>query len=376
MPSTPNTTPARPRAHSAILVTGATGQVGRRLVPRLLGWREPNERIRVLVRTQEAADRFAALGAEAVVGDLRETEDRKRALDGVGVVVNSAATFRTPGLTADDMYSVNRDAAVALATESAAAGVERFVQISTNLVYGPGVGRPHREDDELRAEGGYPYAQTKREAEEGIAQVRALDVVTLRLAFVYGEGDPHIVDWLPRAAAPLGGAPDTSADGAHTRHSDVAQAVIRAIRTPGIAGRVYNVGDDAALTAVELFALTGREFDLEAAAGRSVEDPWLGVPDTRLAHRELGYRPVIPAAVRATLPGAGAPRRGWCPRPVARGVDPGRVGQPPEDLGDDPGVQRRRRGSEFHPRSLIHTEGSARQGRFKTATFRSVRAVT
>jgi nucleoside-diphosphate-sugar epimerase len=299
MPSTPNTTPARPRAHSAILVTGATGQVGRRLVPRLLGWREPTERIRVLVRTQEAADRFAALGAEAVVGDLRDAEDRKRALDGVGVVVNSAATFRTPGLTADDMYSVNRDAAVALATESAAAGVERFVQISTNLVYGPGVGRPHREDDELRAEGGYPYAQTKREAEEGIAQVRALDVVTLRLAFVYGEGDPHIVDWLPRAA-----------DWAmHQRlpmvhHADVAQAVIRAIRTPGIAGRVYNVGDDAALTAVELFALTGREFDLEAAAGRSVEDPWLGVPDTRLAHRELGYRPVYPTAWAAWRDGA------------------------------------------------------------------------
>jgi nucleoside-diphosphate-sugar epimerase len=299
MPSIPNATPARPRAHSAILVTGATGQVGRRLVPRLLGWREPNERIRVLVRTQEAADRFAALGAEAVVGDLRDTEDRKRALDGVGVVVNSAATFRTPGLTADDMYSVNRDAAVALATESAAAGVGRFVQISTNLVYGPGVGRPHREDDELRAEGGYPYAQTKREAEEGIAQVRALDVVTLRLAFVYGEGDPHIVDWLPRAA---GWAVHQRLPMVH--HADVAQAVIRAIRTPGIAGRVYNVGDDAALTAVELFALTGREFDLEAAAGRSVEDPWLGVPDTRLAHRELGYRPVYPTAWAAWRDGA------------------------------------------------------------------------
>ena len=299
MPSTANTTPAQPRTHSAILVTGATGQVGRRLVPRLLGWREPNEHIRVLVRTQEAADRFDGLGAEAVVGELRETEDRKRALDGVSVVVNSAAAFRTPGLTADDMYSVNRDAAIALATESAAAGVERFVQISTNLVYGPGVGRPQREDDELRAEGGYPYAQTKRAAEEGIAQVRALDVVTLRLAFVYGEGDAHIVDWLPRAA---GWAAHQRLPMVH--HADVAQAVIRAIRTPGIAGRVYNVGDDAALTAAELFALTGREFDLEAAAGRSVEDPWLGVPDTRLAHRELGYRPVYPTAWAAWRDGA------------------------------------------------------------------------
>ena len=302
MPSTPDTTPARPRTHSAVLVTGATGQVGRRLVPRLLSWREPDEHIRVLVRTQEAADRFAALGAEAVVGDLRESQDRKRALDGVGVVVNAAATFRTPGLTADDMETVNRDAAVALAAESAAAGVGRFVQISTNLVYGPGVGRPHREDDALRAAGGYAYPQTKREAEERIAQVRAetgLDVVTLRLAFVYGEGDPHIADWLPRAA---GWAAHQRLPMVH--HADVAQAVIRAIRTPGIAGRVYNVGDDAALTAAELFALAGREFDFEAAAGASVEDPWFGVPDTRLANRELGFRPAYPTAWAAWRDGA------------------------------------------------------------------------
>ena len=302
MSSTPTTTPAGPRTYPAILVTGTTGQVGRRLVPRLLGWREPNEKIRVLVRTQEAAERFAALGADALVGDVREAEDRKRALDGVSVVVNGAATFRTPGLTADDMYSVNRDAAVALATDSAAAGVERFVQISTNLVYGPGVGRPHREDDELRAEGGYAYPQTKREAEERIAQVRAetgLDVVTLRLAFVYGEGDPHIADWLPRAA---GWAAHQRLPMVH--HADVAQAVVRAIRTAGIAGRAYNIGDDAALTAVELFALIGREFDLAAAAGRSVQDPWLGVPDTRRAHRELGYQPAYPTAWAAWRAGA------------------------------------------------------------------------
>ena len=51
-------------ANETILVTGATGQVGRRLVPRLLSWRVPGDAVRVLVRTREAAERFEAQGVE------------------------------------------------------------------------------------------------------------------------------------------------------------------------------------------------------------------------------------------------------------------------------------------------------------------------
>ena len=109
-------------ANETILVTGATGQVGRRLVPRLLSWREPGDAVRVLVRTREAAGRFEALGAQAVVGDITAAADRKRALDGVALVVNTAATFRDPGVAESDMYAVNRDAAVALARRRPVAG--------------------------------------------------------------------------------------------------------------------------------------------------------------------------------------------------------------------------------------------------------------
>src|SRR6266568_4595321 len=130
-----------------ILVTGATGKVGQRLVPRLLSWREPGDEITVLVRTREAAERFAAAGARA--------------------------------------------------------GIRRFVHTSTNLVYGPSRGCPAREDDELRAAGTgrrNAYPVSKRECEQQLRAVSAevgLDIVTLRLAFVYGEGDSHIRDILP-----------------------------------------------------------------------------------------------------------------------------------------------------------------------------------
>lgn len=282
-------------AAETILVTGATGQVGRRLVPRLQSWRR-DAVIRVLVRDEAAAERFTAAGAQAVVGDLRRSQDRERALDGVSVVVNAAASFRGPDVTEQEMAAVNRDAAVALARQAADAGVRRYVQVSTNLVYGPGVGRPVGEQDQLRAApGGYPGS--KRECEEQLAQLReetGFGVVTVRLPFVYGDGDPHIANSLRRFGRAA----------AHQRlamahHADVAQGVLRAIETPGIEGRAYNIADDAGATMYELYELAGERMDLAAAAGVQVEDPWFGVTDTRRAHRELGFDPSYPTALSA-----------------------------------------------------------------------------
>lgn len=291
-----------------ILVTGATGQVGKRLVPRLLSWRQRGDEIRVLVRTPQAAEHFAALGAQAVVGDLLETADRKRALDGVILVVNAAATFRGPELTDDDMFAVNRDAAVALARESAQAGVRRFVQISTNLVYGPGIGRPVREDDELRAtvtaqQRAYPAS--KREAEELLRELSGesgLDIITLRLAFVYGDGDPHIQNILPRLANAAANDPM-----AMVHHADVAQGVYRALSTAPTKNssyRAYNICGDGVSTVYELHELIGRTMELPSAEGKTAADPWFGVPDTTRAYRELGYRPIYPSAKAAWRDGA------------------------------------------------------------------------
>lgn len=300
-------------ANETILVTGATGQVGKRLVPRLLSWREHGDAVRVLVRTRDAAERFEALGAQAVVGDITVGADRKRALDGVALVVNTAATFRDPGVSESGMYAVNRDAAVSLARESMQAGARRFVQVSTIHVYGPGVGRPVREDDDLRApdagegERHRVYPHSKREAEEQIMALCAetgFDVITVRLPFVYGDGDPHIDNALAHFG--LGDlAPHALMPMAH--HADVAQGVQRALRTarPERPGYVaYNIAGDAASTMYELFGLGGREYDLAAAVGRTVEDPWLGVPDITRAYRELGFRPIYPTAKAAWRDGA------------------------------------------------------------------------
>ena len=277
-----------------ILVTGVTGQVGSRFVPRLLERARTSggaDSVRVLVREESRAEPFVRLGAEAVTGELRDADDVRKAVEGADAVLNIAASFR--GVPDEESWAVNRDAALALGRAAIDAGVTRFVQVSTNLVYGEGRGRPCREDDEpvpAPAWGVYPKA--KAEAEAGLTALAAghgLDLRVARLAFVYGEGDPHLaqsVRWAGSWAA-------------HQRlqmvhHADVAQALVRVLYSADAAGRTYNVADDAPVTAVELHQLNGVPVPAEPA-DRPLTDPWEGIVSTLRIRDELGFRPLYPS---------------------------------------------------------------------------------
>lgn len=280
------------------LVTGTTGQVGRRFVPRLLAQARADERVRVLVRDAGRGEPFAELGAEVVVGDLRDAEALGKAVAGVDAVVNVAASFR--GVPDEEAWAVNRDAAVELGRAALAAGVQRFVQVSTGLVYGVGRGRPLTEDDETRPGGAMwgAYPESKAQAERELLALEGLDVRVGRLPFVYGEGDPHLAqslmwagNWAATQRLHMG------------HHVDVAQGLLRILHAPGIAGRVYNIADDAPVTAVELHQLNGVEVPADLH-DRVDPDPWLAITSTERIRRELGYRPVYPSVYAARDAGA------------------------------------------------------------------------
>ncbi|GKQ41433.1 NAD(P)-dependent oxidoreductase [Streptomyces sp. A012304] len=280
------------------LVTGVTGQVGRRFVPRLLAQTRPEERVRVLVRDAARGEPFAELGAEVVVGDLRDAEALGKAVAGVDAVVNVAASFR--GVPDDEAWAVNHDAAVELGRAALAAGVRTFLQVSTALVYGVGRGRPLTEDDESRPGGPMwgAYTESKARAERELLALEGLDVRVGRLPFVYGEGDPHLAqsliwarDWAATQRLHMG------------HHMDVAQGLLRVLHAPGTAGRIYNIADDAPVTAVELHQLNGVEIPEELYT-RADPDPWFGITSTDRIRRELGYRPVYPSVYAARDAGA------------------------------------------------------------------------
>ena len=276
------------------LVTGVTGRLGSRFVPRLLA---EGEHTRVLVRDAEAGEQLRERGTEVVEGDLRDPDTLSRALEGVDRVVHLAATFR--GVAEDEVVAVNQAAAVDLARAAVAAGAGRFVFASTNLVYGQGRGRPARESDPPAPEHAYP--QSKAAAEDALRDLwrsEDLGLRILRFAFVYGEGDPHLAESLMWARTWP----------AHKRlhlvhHADVGQGLLRALRAEGIDGMTINIADDAPVTALELHRLNGEPV-AEDAANRVLDDPWEGIVDTTVARTTLGFRPIFPTVYAAKDAGA------------------------------------------------------------------------
>ena len=271
------------------LVTGATGQVGRRFVPRLVRSAAPGEEVRVLVRDAARGEDFAALGAQVVIGDLRDTEALAKATAGADAVVNVAAAFR--GVPDEEAWAVNRDAAIELGRAAVASGVRRFVQVSSGVVYGAGRGRPLVEDDEPVPDtwmwGAYP--ESKGEAERALTAMDGLDDLRIgRLPFVYGDGDPHLAnamewakDWPAMRRLHMG------------HHIDVAQALRRLLYASGAHG-AYNIADDAPVTTVDLYGIHGLPVPPEAYE-KPGADPWHGVMSTSRIRRELGYRPMVPS---------------------------------------------------------------------------------
>jgi nucleoside-diphosphate-sugar epimerase len=278
-----------------LLLTGATGRVGSHLLPRLVA---RGHDVRAVARSEVAAERVNAAGAEPVLADLLDPDGYRVALGGRDAVVHLAAVLRSTD--DDEIRRANLEATRRLAGAALDAGVARFVFTSTNLVYPGGLGRPASEDDEPAppaAWGAYPAS--KAEAERALLALhrdRGLGLRIVRLAFVYGEGDPHLAESLRWAGRWPG----------HQRlqlihHADAAQAVGRALHAPGIDGRIYNAADESPVTAVELHALNGVPFP-DHPAGDA--DLWHGVVDTTRIRQELGFRPWYPSVWSARDAGA------------------------------------------------------------------------
>jgi nucleoside-diphosphate-sugar epimerase len=274
-----------------ILVTGATGKVGSRFVPRMLA---KGYDVSILVRDVAKASALAALGARVVIGDLYSTDTLPPAVEGIEAVIHLAALFRT-FTDNEGIIKTNHAGTVALANAANAAGVKRFIFVSTGNVYGSGYKHLAKEDDPVNINDPRAYSSSKIAAEQELISLHksnGFDVRVLRLGFVYGDNDPHIAEIIPL----LKKMKRHSGSRMHmVHHLDVAQALTLLLYTDGLNGEIFNVADDAPITLYELADSVGQASDAFDPEEGPLNDPFEGIMDISKLRNRTGFRPLVPS---------------------------------------------------------------------------------
>lgn len=245
----------------SVLVTGASGFVGRAVVDRLVADGVP---VRAAVRRADV--RFAPAVEVVEAGDLDVGDDWGAALRGADAVVHCAARVHQLADDSTDPLSafrrVNRDGTAALARRAAAAGVRRFVYLSSIGVNGAETfARPFGADDVPAPHS--PYAVSKHEAEIELARIAAesgLEVVVLRPPLVYGPDASGNFKTLLRAVdrglpLPFGAVHNRRSFVAIGNLVDLIAAVLRHSSAPG---RTFLVSDGEDLSTTDLLRRTAQ----------------------------------------------------------------------------------------------------------------------
>lgn len=224
-----------------VLVTGVSGFIGSHLASHLVQLGVP---VRGLVRQVEQASMVEKLGIRPALGDLTDPRSLAVAAQGCAVLYHCAAWMGAP-FSWEAAFAVNAVGTRHLLEACLAAGVARFVYVSTISVYGPTVTEVIDEHTPLWPLG--PYRASKIAAESAVmsASRRGLATVILRPGQVFGPGDgrlaPFVLRWLARGLPLL-------VDGGHgfchpVYIDNLIDALLAAGTVPEASGQVLNVAD-------------------------------------------------------------------------------------------------------------------------------------
>jgi nucleoside-diphosphate-sugar epimerase len=174
-----------------VLLTGATGFVGRGLLARLC--QEEGVQVRAAVRAP--ATGFPESVEVVCIDGLSVAQSWVEALRGVDVVIHAAARVHVMDEQSADplaeFRAVNVEATRHLAQQAAEAGVKRLVFVSSVKVNGEETEAGHPFTSDAQPNPQDPYGQSKLEAEQALFEIAAktgLEVVVVRPPLVYGPG--------------------------------------------------------------------------------------------------------------------------------------------------------------------------------------------
>jgi nucleoside-diphosphate-sugar epimerase len=231
-----------------VFVTGATGVIGRRAVPLLVG---AGHQVTAVGRSRERLALLADRGASVVALDLFDQDAVGRAVRGHDAIVNLATHIPKPVYRQflrsswKEMDRIRREASAILVDAALAAKVGRFVQESFAPIYPDRGEQWIAEDTPLEP---VRYNRSVLDAEVSVDRFNRSGGagVVLRFAFFYGPNDSftkEVLKSVRRGWLPLLGPPEAFFSMVH--HADAATAVVAAL---GAAPGRYNVVDSNPLT--------------------------------------------------------------------------------------------------------------------------------
>jgi nucleoside-diphosphate-sugar epimerase/lipopolysaccharide/colanic/teichoic acid biosynthesis glycosyltransferase len=252
-----------------LLITGATGFIGGALVKASLA---AGQSVLAVTRSQLSMDAFRHPNLRWFnIDGINDQTNWQPALQTVNAVVHCAARVHAGRSQSGTLISAYRDVNVMgtlnLAQQSAAAGVERFVFISSIGVNGCSSFVPLNESSPLQP---YDYySRSKLEAEQGLmelAERTKMEIVIIRPPLVYGPGAPGnfstLVRWVLRGVPlPLAGIRNQRSLVAVNNLVNLILLCSNQVRSPQAANQVFVVSDCDDVTTSSLLSRIARAAD-------------------------------------------------------------------------------------------------------------------
>jgi nucleoside-diphosphate-sugar epimerase len=272
-----------------VVVVGATGVLGRNVIPRLV---ERGHTVRAIVRRADQARLLEQMGVETRLGDIFDLDALNDAAQGCDVALHLATAIPRSG---EKDWSLNdrirREGTLNFIGAATGNGVKRYIQQSIVMLYGD---YGHEIVDESAPLRPTPVIQSAADMEE-MVRTSALDWCILRGGHFYGPGTGREDEWRQAAREGRLMLPgDGSAWISLVHVVDMARVVVAAAEGAPLRS-VFNVVDDEPVRYKQVFDYI--------AAQVGAPEPQPGGPkilsslrcSNAKIKRELAWQPAYPS---------------------------------------------------------------------------------